>query len=164
MYQGGIEKAVLDKFLSHFAAWNLFSFGALPSQYFWQYGADLTQCKFLLHWTVHMQYKSYTRVSCSTYTHKIQPWRIQPIGPIASESIDDLTYQAYHNAFFLSKFDSTLKNLYFKHIIYDCMYTITYLMRGSRVEYRLFFHICGRVAELYILKIKWGLTDDTQKK
>ncbi len=34
--------------------------------------ADLRQCKFLLHWAVHMWYKSYTRVSHSTYTHKIQ--------------------------------------------------------------------------------------------
>ncbi len=49
--------------------------------------ADLTQCKFLLHWAVHMRYKSYTRVSCSTYTHKIQPLRLRPIGPIASESV-----------------------------------------------------------------------------
>ncbi len=34
-----------------------------------------------------MRYKSYTRVSCPTYTHKIQPLRIRPIEPIASESV-----------------------------------------------------------------------------
>ena len=34
-----------------------------------------------------MRYKSYTRVSRSTYMHKIQPLRIRPIGPIASESV-----------------------------------------------------------------------------
>ncbi len=47
---------------------------------------NLTQCKFLLHWAAHMRYKSYTQVSRSTYTHKIQPSRIRPIEPIASES------------------------------------------------------------------------------
>ncbi len=34
-----------------------------------------------------MQFKSYTRVSRSTYTHKIQLSRIPPIEPIASESV-----------------------------------------------------------------------------
>ncbi len=44
--------------------------------------------KFLLHWTVHIWYKSkYIWVNRSTYTHKIQPLRIQPIGPIAPKSV-----------------------------------------------------------------------------
>ncbi len=38
-----------------------------------------------LHGNVMKKNKSYTRVSRSTYTHKIQPLRIRPIEPIASE-------------------------------------------------------------------------------
>ncbi len=50
------------------------------------------EIKFLLHWAVHMRYKSYTRVSRSTYTHKIQPLRIRPIESIASESVVYTTF------------------------------------------------------------------------
>ena len=34
-----------------------------------------------------MRYKFNTRVSRSTYTHQIQPLRIRPIEPMASESV-----------------------------------------------------------------------------
>ena len=47
----------------------------------------IAHCKFLLHWAVHMRYKGYTRVSRTTYTHKIQPLHIRPSEPIASESV-----------------------------------------------------------------------------
>ncbi len=37
--------------------------------------------------TSHDPFKSYTGIIRSTYTHKIRPLRIWPIGPIASESV-----------------------------------------------------------------------------
>ncbi len=51
-------------------------------------------------WAVHMRYKSYNRVSRSTYMRKIQPLRLRPIEPIASESVllqissDRIEYQS----------------------------------------------------------------------
>ncbi len=47
----------------------------------------LKEISEFLHGSVmnNMRYKSYTWVSRSTYMHKIQPLRIRPIEPIASE-------------------------------------------------------------------------------
>ncbi len=71
-------------FLSYFMwllSWSIVNDAVQPQCIF------LAQCKFLLHWAVHMRYKSYTQVSRSTHTHKIPPLRTRPIEPIASESV-----------------------------------------------------------------------------